>query len=205
MKSKVGLCFIIAGVLLVIAAAGLVVFNASEDKKSGEAAQNVLNELKRQIVPLEAQVTEVYDDIYLFDEYDIVDELPIVEIEGEPYIGYISIPSIGIELPVMDSWSYENLKISPCRYSGEVLSNDIVIAAHNYSSHFGKIEDLNSGDEISLTAVDGRIFRYEVVNSEIVNGRDVSAMEPDDSWDLTIFTCTLSGQSRVTVRAVKSE
>ena len=26
-----------------------------------------------------------------------------------------------------------------------------------------------------------------------------------DDWDLTLFTCTLGGRSRVTVRAVKAE
>ncbi len=204
MKSKVGLSVIVLGVLLVFAAAGLVLYNVSEDKKSGDAAQSVLETLKEQIVPVEDE-TEFFEGADLFSEYETEEELPPIEIDGEFYIGYISMPSIGIELPVMDSWSYDKLKTAPCRYSGSVLENDIVIAAHNYSSHFGGIESLSSGDEINLIATDGRIFRYEVVNTEIVSGKDISAMEPDDSWDLTLFTCTLSGQSRVTVRAVRAE
>ena len=53
MKSKVGLSVIVLGVLLVFAAAGLVLYNVSEDKKSGDAAQSVLETLKEQIVPVE--------------------------------------------------------------------------------------------------------------------------------------------------------
>ena len=100
-------------------------------------------------------------------------------------------------------WSYERLKTSPCRYSGTVEGRDIIIAAHNYNSHFGRIKELSQGDEIWFTTADGMQYFYRVDYTENVDGYDVDHMLSGGSsdWDMTLFTCTLSGQSRVTVRA----
>ena len=103
----------------------------------------------------------------------------------------------------MSSWSYPALKKSPCRYSGSAQTNDLIIAAHNYHSHFGRIGELRTGDEIVFTDAGGSVFRYKVSFMEVIEGQDVEQMFSGQSedWDLTLFTCTLSGQSRVTIRA----
>ena len=103
----------------------------------------------------------------------------------------------------MNEWSYPNLKISPCRYKGSYFENDMIIAAHNYRSHFGRIGELNSGSEIIFTDVSGKVWTYEVNNIENIVGTDIEAMDFGEAecWDLTLFTCTFSGQSRVTIRA----
>ena len=36
--------------------------------------------------------------------------MPTVEIDG-----YLSVPSVGLELPVMAEWDYDRLKTAPCR------------------------------------------------------------------------------------------
>lgn len=137
-----------------------------------------------------------------------MEEIPqSVEINGEKYIGIITVPAIGVELPVMAEWSYPNLKHAPCRYKGSVQSDNLIICAHNYNSHFGGIRNLNTGDLISFTDCVGSVYSYEVVQIDEINGKDVEAMMKNagDEWDLTIFTCTLGGQSRVTVRAEAAE
>ena len=103
----------------------------------------------------------------------------------------------------MNEWSYPNLKISPCRYKDSYLDNDMIIAAHSYRSHFGRIVELNSGSEIIFTNVSRKVWIYEVDNIENISDTDIEAMDfgAAESWDLTLFTCTLSGQSRVTIRA----
>ena len=85
--------------------------------------------------------------------------------------------------------------------------NDIIIAAHNYNDHFGHIGDLDSGDEMIFTDTDGISHHYEVDFTQYVDGYDVDAMYRGESndWDITLFTCTLSGQSRVTVRGLRVE
>ena len=36
-------------------------------------------------------------------------------VEGYEYVGFISLPTLELELPVMANWSEAKLKLSPCR------------------------------------------------------------------------------------------
>ncbi len=63
----------------------------------------------------------------------------------------------------------------------------------------GNLGKLSQGDEITFTDIDGKVFSYEVVSLETLSPYDVEDMT-DGDWDLTLFTCTVGGQSRVTVR-----
>ena len=56
---------------------------------------------------------ELQKPIELLTEED--KKMTEVEIDGNLYIGYISIPALNKELPVMSTWSYPKLKIAPCR------------------------------------------------------------------------------------------
>ena len=56
-------------------------------------------------------------------------------------IGILEIPALDLELPVISSWSYSSLRLAPCRYSGSAYKGDLVIAAHNYQSHFWGIKN----------------------------------------------------------------
>lgn len=214
MKKAHGMCCIAIGAMLFIAALSLVICNSRMNKTAEENAERVLTAMKEKIPEQtkEQPVTELVSKD-LFHEYEIpeateeITEETVIEIENNEYIGYISLPALGIELPVMSSWSYDNLKISPCRYKGSIAGGDLIIAAHNYNSHFGRLGDMQGGEEIIFTSADGTVINYEVIQTENISGKDVEAMEfgSADDWDLTLFTCTLSGQSRVTVRAAIKE
>ena len=80
----------------------------------------------------------------------------------------------------------------------------MVIAAHNYRSHFGRLKDLPQGEEVIFTDMDGNVFRYRTAEMEILSPFAVEEMTSGD-WDMTLFTCTVGGQSRVTVRCVLEE
>ena len=51
--------------------------------------------------------------------------------------------------------------------------------------------------------VNGNVFTYEVTEVYTLGAEDVEEMVTGDEWDLTLFTCTLGGQSRITVRCVQ--
>lgn len=210
MKNKKGLCFIITGTMMLLASLFLVFLNFRQDRESSENASEILTELK-EAIPQVVETTEfiepaTHNDIFQeYEESTTVPEEKTIQIDNNYYIGTIMIPSLDVELPIISEWSYPNLKLSPCRYKGSIAEGNLIIASHNYRSHFGRIQELNSGDIIVITDADGISHNYEVVQSEIIDGYNIESMEfgSDDSWDLTLFTCTLSGQSRVTVRAIE--
>ena len=44
--------------------------------------------------------------------------MPEETIDGRSYIGVLEIPSLSLQLPVIGSWSYAELREAPCRYAG---------------------------------------------------------------------------------------
>lgn len=126
-------------------------------------------------------------------------EMPTVTYEGQKYIGLLEIPALDLKLPIISQWSYPRLKKAPCRYVGSPYKNNLVIAAHNYDAHFGRLKDLNPGAAVIFTDVDGNVFNYRVELRETLNPGDISYMK-NSGWDLSLFTCTPGGSYRVTVR-----
>ena len=193
MRAKRGkslVCFAV-GFLLIFAALGLVAHNLLQDKQAESLSASVAEELRTvageavsgQSVPSEAP-------------------MPAERIGDSFYIGVLRIPSKGLELPVARDWSYEQLRSTPCRYAGSAYSDDLVIAAHNYASHFGSLDELSYGDEVSFTDVQGNAFVYEVASIEKLEPDAVDVMI-DSDYELTLFTCTLGGADRMTVRCTE--
>ena len=121
-----------------------------------------------------------------------------VELDERYYVGLLEIPDLELTLPIQREWSDALLHYSPCVYQG-TLADGLIIAGHNYRSHFAHLNQLAAGAEIRLRELDGNVWTYTVAGSEIIDGNDVESMAAGD-WDLTLFTCTLSRTSRVTVR-----
>lgn len=121
-----------------------------------------------------------------------------VKINGYSYIGYLSIPRLDLELPIMADWDYPRLRIAPCRYAGSVRGENLVLMAHNYASHFGGLSQLAEGDSVIFTDMDGVVTVYEVVGQDILPPNAIEEMTSGE-FDLTLFTCTYGGKSRVTV------
>lgn len=78
----------------------------------------------------------------------------------------------------------------------------MVIAAHNYQRHFGGLKNLVIGDEVRFTDGDGNVFAFHVSALEQLNPTQVDEMT-ESEWDMTLFTCTLGGQQRTTVRCTR--
>ena len=202
MRNKKGLILITLGVLLLLGAAGLAGYNVWDENRAAESVENILRQMDTLIPkPEEVKLPEGMTPDYLLAPKM---EMPTVEVEENKYIGYITIPAIGIDLPVMGEWNYPNLKISPCRYAGSAYLDDLVICAHNYAHHFGGLSQLSIGDRVEFTDVDGNLFEYSVAEKEQLNP-DEAARMLSGGWDLSLFTCTLGGQYRVTIRCERVE
>lgn len=197
---KISSVLIALGAALLFGALGLTVFNLRQSNAAGETAAQTVSALKATIptdgdfYAKEQPETET-PDYRLNPEM----EMPTVRIDDREYIGVLSIPALGRELPVISSWDYPGLRVAPCRYTGSAYTDDLVIAAHNYASHFGRLRELSQGDSVRFTDTDGNVFDYVVSELEILEPYAVSQMTEGD-WDLTLFTCTPGGQYRVTLR-----
>ena len=198
-KRRVGLVIMFIGVLTVAAGFGLGGYNLWDNYRAGIQADTALDAIVRhQEAAAAADLNETSETPPELPE-DFDRELPVLEVDGHRYIGTISIPVIDVELLVQEDWSLALLKTSPCRYMGSPYRGDFIICAHNYGTHFGQLINLLPGDEVLFTDVEGKDFCYTVVELETLAGTAVEEME-SGVWDMTLFTCTLGGQTRVTVR-----
>ena len=227
-RNPVGKILITAGLLCLLGAAGLGIYNVWDSYRAGKASAEIetvlIGRIKEnmegesgqspdkengqdgsetaeedsllQTVPMESPELTPYKD------------MPVEEIDGYRYIGFLEVPSLGLSLPVMENWDYTRLKISPCRYTGSYYTDDLVICGHNYFRHFTPVKDsLGMGEDVYFTNVLGESIHYKTVNKETLAPTNIAEMvsnnsnsESQDDWDLTLFTCNLGGQTRAAVR-----
>lgn len=187
----------ILGAALVLGALSIFLYNQHEASEAEKSVSDILPQLQDEIG---LDKTLPTDD----EEMNYSGDMPTIEIDGYEYIGYLSIPSLGLELPVMSDWSYPQLRIAPCRYSGSIWSDDMVLMAHNYARHFGQLSRLSIGEEVIFKDVNGITITYEVMAIDTLNPTEVEDMTSGE-YDLTLFTCTYGGKSRVTVRCDRLE
>ena len=217
--NKRGCVFIGLGVCLILAAIVISGHNVLEESHAAQEASHALAQLaallpstteaamsdlpgRSSSIPAVPDVpgpipeeTAKIPDYLLNPEMD----MPAVLIDGFAYIGILSIPSIHLEQPVLQQWNDQAVKKAPCCYAGSAYQNNMVIAGHNYRNAFGKLFDLQIGDEVTFTDTDGNLFCYRVAELETLPASAVAEMT-GSTWELTLFTCTFGGRSRLAVR-----
>lgn len=189
------------GAAMICGSLGLLLFNQQQQTMAARSVDAVMPQL----------VTAIHESKRLPEESQPPQKLPLQqremvaqEIDGHNYIGFVGIPALELELPVMADWTYPQLKIAPCRFTGSIFTDDLVIMAHNFERHFGRIRDLKPGDTVTFTDMEGQTISYEVVVLDILHPTAVEDMTAGE-YDLTLFTCTYGGKSRVTVRCDRME
>lgn len=192
--------FILTGSLMLLGAVLLAGFNLREQRLAEEASRSALERVDSLIGACEQADEGEFIPDYLLNPWM---EMPQMDIDGILYIGRISIPELELELPVITETTRSYLKKAPCRYTGSVYLDNMVIGAHNYDRHFGRIGDLGYGDLIEFTDMDGNHFIYEVADIEILQPDQVEDLCSGD-WPLSLYTCTPGGRTRVTVRCAKT-
>ncbi len=185
MPKKSGVILISLGAVLILAALLLFLYNRSEDRRAGQEAESLLEDARSAM----AADTDPEPQEELAEEitYD--------------YAGVITIPDLSLELPVIDQWSYARLKVAPCRQSGAAADGDLVIAAHNYKSHFGYLDRLEPGASVIFTDMEGTVYRYAVEEIRQLapeDAEDVSSVFSSE-YPLVLYTCTPGGKARVAV------
>lgn len=191
------------GLLCIFAALCLIIHNYLEENNAQQESQVVQQKLETEIAVQQKEINSGYMPEREQDD-STKEQVPSLKVDNRDYCGLLEIPALPLSIPVQSEFTTEGLKISPCRYAGWVDTGNLVLAGHNYKSHFGNLNQLKSGDEICFTTADGTLYIYTVSVVEILDANAVEEMLSGE-WDLSLFTCTLSRTSRVTVRCKRSD
>ncbi len=166
-----------------------------EENQSEESElEKLYNELKKQ-----------NENLYINKQKDLVDpfsyEQPTIDLgkyglEGN-IIGFINIPKINIEIPILLGANESNLKkgsvhLTQTSYPIGGKNTNSVIAAHrgwSKSKMFREIQKLEIGDEIYIKNF-REILTYKVNEIKIINPTDVDQLLIQEGRDLiTLITC----------------
>ena len=204
MPKKAGILFIIVGAVLILSALLLFLYNTYDGMRAGQDAELALGDVQAAIAANQAsRTTEPTADVAettpteeTEPEETLDPEMPVTYINGNGYIGYLLIPDLELGLPVMDTWSESKLNVAPCRQFGSTRTDDLVIAAHNFATHFGKLSTLKDGADVYFTDMDGIEIHYSLTKMETLSPYSIEEVQYS-GHDLVLYTCTPGGASRV--------
>ena len=177
------------GLFLMLFSIYLQLFNRAQNREAGEASAIILSEI-RTAIPAES--TAPADPTIAQSQAE----------HREAYLGFLSIPALELELPVLDNWDYDKLKQAPCRFSGSLWEGNLAVMAHNYDHHFGTLSSLSPGDGVYFTDSNGLCVPFQVVSTDILAPSAVTEVT-ENAYDLTLFTCTYGGKNRVVIYCKK--
>lgn len=203
-RQRISYIAIIGGVACILAAGGICLANLIEENRANDYTYDIVSNLHIDTVISDnaepPQPTNHSNDTDTSEE----PKQETITVKGQPYMGILKIDSLGLELPINYKWSYPLLKQTPCRYSGTAETKDLILLAHNYARHFGNIKRLRADDLVIFIDASGKVYRYRVCEVEVLQPTAIADME-NSGYHLTLFTCTIGGQSRVTVRCELSD
>ena len=138
-----------------------------------------------------------------------------LDVTGTGIMGYITIPRIGVELPIYHGTSDAVLQVAAGHLEGTSLpvggeSTHAVISAHRglpSAKLFTNLDRLEVGDTFTITILD-RVLTYEVDNISIVLPTETDNLKVVDGKDyVTLMTCTPYGinSHRLLVRGRRIE
>ena len=200
MPKKTGIAIVAVGAALILSALLLLLYNRYEDAHAGQEAESLLASVEEAI---SAQTMDV-PTAAAPSPTPLDPEMPVVMLDGYEYVGYVEIPALGLKLQVMSEWDYTRLRVAPCRQFGSSRTDDLVIAAHNYENHFGRLKELSKGDTVIFTDMEGLVNTYCVEKIETLAPDAVDAVQ-NSGHDLVLYTCTKGGKTRVTVFCNREE
>lgn len=126
---------------------------------------------------------------------------------GEPTVGKIEIPKTGVNMPILSKVTATGMEISCCLlYSTGDLnqSGNNLIVAHNYKNGilFSNNNQLQQGDKIYITTLDGKKVEYTVYSKFVTTAEDVSFLKREiDGPEISLSTCADDDNYRIIILA----
>lgn len=130
--------------------------------------------------------------------------------DGLTYLGTLEIPSIDLNMPLVDGAKDEDIAISAghmlnTAYPGQI-GNSVIVGHRGYSHGrlFNRLDELQKGHKIIVNSGEDT-FTYTVYKTKVVLPTDTSVINQTDQTEvLTLITCTplFSSEYRLVVHAV---
>ena len=223
-RDKVGILLVLMlfiGVCVLLYPSLSQYWNSKTQTRAVENYQDILDSLKeedysalfRQAEEYNAALFQLEDPLYDFSQLEGYAE--ILDVSGTGIMGYISIPKIGIELPVYHGTSPEVLNIACGHLQGTSFpvggeNTHPLLSAHRGLPHarlFTDLDKMEIGDVFTFTVLD-RVVTYQVDQIKVIRPDeidDVRIIEGEDHC--TLLTCTPYGinSHRLLVRGTRIE
>ena len=144
---------------------------------------------------------------------DIITTKENLKYKGYNVIGKIKITKINIEYPILEieninpETAKKPMKISIIKYWGKSVNDygNLSLAGHNNKSGtmFGKIKQLNKGDIIELTDLEGKTIKYSIYNIFVTTPDDVNILLTENELvrEVTLITCINGNKERLILKA----
>ena len=223
-KSKIGLLLVL---MLFVGVCGLLYpsvsqyWNAKVQTQAVGNYQEILNSLKSEDYEAYFQDAYAYNTALqklkapLFDYRQLKDYNSILNINGNGVMGFISIPKLGVELPLYHGISADVLNIACGHLEGTSLpvggeSTHCVLSAHRGLPHarlFTDLDKMELGDTFTITVLN-QTLTDQVDQIKVVRPNEIEDVQIIEGEDLcTLLTCTPYGinSHRLLVRGTRIE
>lgn len=180
-------------VILIIAAVvilGMIIFRFSKN-----------NENNKEAIQVVAQIEEEFEKA---NNTGIQVE---TEYKGYKVVGIIEIPKIDIKYPILNKTNDDAMQYAITKFSGGEINSigNFVMAGHNYldGSMFGKVKQLELGDEIKLTDLYNNTVTYEIFDIYSTDPNDTKIINSvkENTKEITLITCTNGHINRLITKA----
>lgn len=128
--------------------------------------------------------------------------------EGYKVLGKIKIAKLDVDQYILDSKEEDAMKKGIIKLYGGSLNSkgNVCLAGHNFDNLFGKLNELDIGDVITIVEKDLSETNYRVKDILSVEPDDLTALVPkEDKVELTLVTCENASTKRLVIKAEEKE
>ena len=223
-KSKIGILLVL---MLFVGVCGLLYpsvsqyWNSKTQSRAVDNYQDILASLKTEDYAAFFEEANAYNAALselqspLTNYRQLTGYKEILNVTGTGIMGYISIPKLGVELPLYHGISAQVLNVACGHLEGTSLpvggeSTHSVLSAHRGLPHarlFTDLDKMEMGDTFLITILD-QTFTYQVDQIKVVRPDEVDDIRIVPGKDLcTLLTCTPYGinSHRLLVRGTRIE
>ena len=223
-KNKIGILLVL---MLFVGVCGLLYpsvsqyWNSKTQTRAVENYREILNSLQQEDYDAFFEEAENYNaklnelNFPLTDYHRLKGYNDILDVSGTGIMGYVSIPKLGVELPLYHGISAEVLNVACGHLEGTSLpvggeNTHCVLSAHRGLPHaklFTELDKMEVGDTFTITVLN-RTVTYQIDQIKVVLPNETNDVQIVAGKDLcTLLTCTPYGinSHRLLVRGTRIE